>query len=99
MGAYAGRRDAIEGLDGEWRGQAACADRPPHLWFSDDGRTLADARDRIEAKTVCRELCPVVDECLEFALAARIDDGIWGGYDPKERRAIIKQRRKLAATA
>jgi WhiB family redox-sensing transcriptional regulator len=34
--------------------------------------------------------------CLEHALASREKDGVWGGTTDKERRRIIRQRRRPA---
>jgi WhiB family redox-sensing transcriptional regulator len=34
--------------------------------------------------------------CLEHALAVRERDGVWGGLTEKERRRIIRQRRRTA---
>jgi WhiB family redox-sensing transcriptional regulator len=34
--------------------------------------------------------------CLEHALAAREKEGIWGGATERERRRIIRQRRRTA---
>jgi WhiB family redox-sensing transcriptional regulator len=34
--------------------------------------------------------------CLEYALANRERDGVWGGATEKERRRILRQRRKTA---
>jgi len=48
------------------------------------------------AKEICGA-CTVQDQCLEFALASRESEGIWGGATEKERRRILRQRRKTAA--
>ena len=48
------------------------------------------------AKEVCGT-CVVRQQCLEFALANRESEGIWGGATEKERRRILRQRRKTAA--
>lgn len=45
------------------------------------------------AKRICRD-CPVVSECLEYALSNNLnetDDGIWGGMTPGERRELKRQ--------
>jgi WhiB family redox-sensing transcriptional regulator len=34
--------------------------------------------------------------CLEHALMSREKDGVWGGATSKERRRIIRQRRRSA---
>jgi WhiB family redox-sensing transcriptional regulator len=47
------------------------------------------------AKAVCA-VCPVRQPCLEYALANRERDGVWGGATERERRRMIRQRRKSA---
>jgi len=47
------------------------------------------------AKEVCAR-CPVREACLEFALASRERDGVWGGATERERRRMIRHRRKSA---
>jgi len=72
-----------------WRTQARCRGLDPEIFYP-----IADEESE-EAKAVCGE-CPVRLACLEYALAARERDGIWGGCTEKERRRIIRQRRKTA---
>lgn len=65
-----------------WRRQALCAGHPDKgAWFADD---MASAQ---RAKAVCRA-CPVMTECLEFAVATGPHDGIWGATTPYERRRL-----------
>lgn len=40
-----------------------------------------------EAKAIC-DGCEDRDVCLEFALDARIDHGVWGGTGPETRRRM-----------
>lgn len=47
------------------------------------------------AKAICAQ-CPVREACLEYALATRERDGVWGGATERERRRMIRQRRKTA---
>ena len=47
------------------------------------------------AKAVCA-MCHVRTACLEYALASRERDGVWGGATEKERRRLLRQRRKSA---
>jgi WhiB family redox-sensing transcriptional regulator len=58
--------------------------------FFPDSEELAD-----EAKSICAE-CDVRVSCLEHALAVREKDGVWGGATERERRRIIRQRRRSA---
>lgn len=52
-----------------------------------------------EAKAIChgtydgRE-CPLLAQCLEFALINNERFGVWGGTTPEERRTIRKERRE-----
>ena len=36
------------------------------------------------------------EPCLEYALTAREKDGVWGGLTERERRRLVRQRRKSA---
>jgi WhiB family redox-sensing transcriptional regulator len=73
-----------------WRSRAACKSLDPDLFFP-VGET-GEALEQIEAaKAVCRG-CPVQQECLEYALAANEQAGIWGGTTEAERRAIRRRR-------
>ncbi len=71
-----------------WRRQAACRDTDTDVFFP-----LTD-EEAGPAKAVCAT-CPVAAECLEFALASRQHDGVWGGLTETERRRL-RRRRKAA---
>ncbi len=74
-----------------WRKRAACRGVDVEIFFP-------EADDDVEAeaaKAVC-EMCPVRQACLEHALAHREREGIWGGATERERRRILRQRRKSA---
>lgn len=47
------------------------------------------------AKSVC-EQCHVRIACLEHALASREKQGVWGGATERERRRMIRHRRRTA---
>lgn len=74
-----------------WRKWAACRGIDVEVFFpetDDDAEVEA-------AKAVC-EACPVRQACLEHALAHREREGVWGGATERERRRILRQRRKSA---
>ncbi len=73
-----------------WRQRGACRGLDPDTFYppSDD--------EAEEAKAVCAS-CPVREPCLEFALDTREAEGIWGGTTARERRRLLRQRRKSAA--
>ena len=74
-----------------WRSRAACQGLDPTIFypFSDED---VDAEP---AKAVCA-VCPVRESCLEHALGFREKEGVWGGHTERERRRIIRQRRRSA---
>lgn len=47
------------------------------------------------AKRLCRG-CDVQQECLDDALEREEEFGVWGGHDTRERRTILRLRRKAA---
>jgi WhiB family redox-sensing transcriptional regulator len=73
-------------MDTEWMTRGRCTNVPPSRFFPSDGAGVEQARK------ICAE-CPVRLECLEHALAERIDHGVWGGCSERERRRILKHRR------
>ncbi|MGY6019931.1 WhiB family transcriptional regulator [Streptomyces spinosirectus] len=72
-----------------WHERAACLGQDPELFFpvGDRGPALVQID---EAKAVCRR-CPVVEQCLRWALNAGQVDGIWGGTTESERRATSRR--------
>jgi WhiB family redox-sensing transcriptional regulator len=55
-----------------------------------------DNDDDAEIATQVCEECGVRTACLEFALAEREKTGVWGGATERERRRILRQRRRSA---
>ena len=72
-----------------WRQQAACRGLDTEIFFP-----VSDP-DADAAKDVCAT-CPVRGECLEWALATRQEDGVWGGLTDNERRRLRRRRRDAA---
>jgi WhiB family redox-sensing transcriptional regulator len=72
-----------------WRQQAACRGLEPEIFFP------ASDEEAGAAKAVCA-VCSVREACLEHALRNREKEGIWGGATERERRRILRQRRKSA---
>ena len=54
--------------------------------------------DAAPALEVCA-VCPVREECLEFALTTRQYDGVWGGTTESDRKRIRRRRAAAARTA
>ncbi len=72
-----------------WRQKAACEGLDPEIFYP------ASEEEAEEAKAICAQ-CPVRQPCLEHALADRERDGVWGGRTERERRRLLRQRRKSA---
>jgi WhiB family redox-sensing transcriptional regulator len=69
----------LEYVDQDWRANASCARFDPDLFFA------PGALEHKMAKRVCRE-CPVRRQCLDYAMEAPVDHGVWGGLTERERR-------------
>jgi len=79
-------------METQWMQRGLCREIPPAVFFPSDGVGVEAAR------RICAN-CPVKEPCLEYALAFRIDHGVWGGCSERERRRILKRRRVGAAIA
>lgn len=49
-----------------------------------------------EAKAVCKR-CPIIAECLDWALQTNDQHGVLGGTTPQERRLIQRRKAKTLA--
>jgi WhiB family redox-sensing transcriptional regulator len=54
-----------------------------------------DEPSQQEAVAIC-ETCPVRAECLEHALIAREQYGVWGGVREQDRKRLARRRREAA---
>lgn len=75
---------------GAWAARAACRGQDTRVFFVERGEPTTEAR------RLCAT-CPVRDDCLDYALAANITFGIWGGTSPLQRRQLQRTRRRTAA--
>lgn len=76
-------------MDIAWRSLGACRGLDPDIFFPE----TADEEDL--ALGICAG-CAVRVACLEHALARREKVGVWGGTTDKDRRRIVRQRRRSA---
>ncbi|MGD0440853.1 MAG: WhiB family transcriptional regulator [Acidimicrobiales bacterium] len=83
------RRRKWTWMKASWRQRAACRGVDPDIFYP-----VSD-EDAEEAKAVCAS-CTVRQACLEYSLAAREREGVWGGLTERERRRIVRQHRKSA---
>lgn len=78
-------------MDLSWKLAGACRFASTDMFFP------ASDNDAETAKAICGS-CPVQERCLEYALAVKEPDGIWGGLTFAERRSILRRRRERQRT-
>ena len=81
----------------DWMTKAACIGEPRDLFFPGPGQD--GIRKTKKAKEICRS-CPVVNDCIEYAMSfsPRSLIGIWGGTTERERTRIHKSTTGLVYT-
>ena len=83
--------DTLTTKEPAWHANAACRGLDASVFYPAD-----DDPEAIEAaKAICAQ-CPVAASCLEYALSEREKNGVWGGCTERDRRRIIRQRRRSA---
>lgn len=70
-----------EAVDHGWMTGARCVETGPEPFFPGQHEKATGA------KRVCQG-CEVRAECLDYAMALRIEDGVWGGQSSRERRKV-----------
>ena len=73
----------------KWWDLGACKGLDSAIFYPEDEIEAQDA------KVVC-EGCPVQSACLDHALSFREKSGVWGGATERDRRRILRQRRRTA---
>ena len=73
----------------DWKLDGVCRTIDPDLWFPEGSST------GYAAKKMCRR-CPVMDECLRYALDNNEQYGVWGGMGSSERRNMRRRLRRRA---
>lgn len=74
-----------------WRKHARCLGMDPGVFHPPGELDEAAA----PAVAVC-SVCPVREPCLEFAITHGEHHGVWGGQTERERRRLVRQRRRTA---
>lgn len=69
------------GLD-DWPDRALCKGREDEMFVQ--------GRDQNVSKKICRH-CPVVYDCLAYALDFECEFGVWGGLTERERRSLLRR--------
>jgi len=83
--------------DWDWQMNAACRGQDTaNFYHPENERGPSKARREARAKAVCAT-CPVVANCLRWALAAREPYGIWGGTSVEERERLLAGKTSKSA--
>lgn len=73
-----------------WIADAPCSQADPELFFPEAHESRANV-------ALAKRVCPVRQECLEWALARGEKFGIYGGLTTTQRRKVSRQRAKDSA--
>lgn len=65
-----------------WQFQGNCKPEDDKIFFSELPSKVA------RAKIIC-STCPVQKQCLDFAISNNIEEGIFGGFTPNERKSLV----------
>ena len=75
--------------DWDWQVDAACRGTDTATFYHPENERGPSRRRRNQkAKAVCAT-CPVIRDCLRWALTAREPYGVWGGMTVEEREALL----------
>jgi WhiB family transcriptional regulator, redox-sensing transcriptional regulator len=69
----------------DWLARGMCQQVDTELFFPERGGSTR------EAKSICRDYCPVRAKCLLWALESDQGFGIWGGLSARERRSLRRR--------
>jgi WhiB family redox-sensing transcriptional regulator len=81
----------IEYSDYPFNGTQLCNDLNSNLFFPED---YTDPEVLREAKTIC-SACPLINECLQYAIKTPWLEGIWGGTTPRQRIRMRSAKNKV----
>jgi WhiB family redox-sensing transcriptional regulator len=84
----------------EWQRHARCAEEGLEKYFGSDSdiRPTMSTRQVREAQDTCKT-CPVLGQCLAWALENKEEYGVWGGTSGRTRRRIWRWIREGFVTA
>ncbi|MGA8332661.1 MAG: WhiB family transcriptional regulator [Mycobacterium sp.] len=74
----------------KWQLHARCRGLDSSVFFHPEGeRGRVRWRRESRAKAMCR-LCPVIEQCREYALDVGEAYGVWGGLSESERELLLR---------
>ena len=83
----------------DWQVGAACRGMSVDVFYNGDNERGARKRQRdATAKAICAN-CPVISECLNWAMSVGEPNGVWGGLTTDERSELSRtERSELSRT-
>jgi len=75
-----------------FNGKQTCKDADPELFFPDDNGVYINL---VKAKNICNS-CPLLVDCLSYALKHPELEGVWGATTLKERKQLRRRRSRVA---
>lgn len=74
----------------DWQIKGACRGSDPDTFYLPDNIRGQNKRSReAAAKSICQG-CPVIKDCLQWAVSVQEPYGVWGGMTPEERNRIAQ---------
>lgn len=87
----------IRGLaSAEWMASAACRTVDPAVFFLEGEEDGGHPTGTYAAARAICAICPVVVECLDYAMRTNQNYGVWGGLPPRDRRILRRSRNQAA---
>lgn len=78
--------------DWDWQVNAACRGTDTsNFYHPENERGPSRVKREMRAKAICAG-CPVIENCLRWALDTREPYGVWGGLSPEDRESLISRR-------
>ena len=78
--------------DWDWQVNAACRGTDTsNFYHPENERGPSRVKREMRAKAVCAG-CPVIENCLRWALDTREPYGVWGGLSPEGRESLLARR-------
>jgi WhiB family redox-sensing transcriptional regulator len=100
VGRQAGARWSHPYAEEEWKLEARCRGEDPELWFPrTEGQRERNQTVRawtMTAKAICAQ-CPVIADCLGYAMTCDVRYGIWGGMTEAERARLAGRKGRTQA--
>ena len=78
--------------DTSWMDEAVCPQTDPEAFFPEVGEKPR------QAKEICKG-CPVIEQCLDYAIRKDFTIGVWGGTSSKARRPLHLAYREMVSQA